>query len=329
MAVNGVPAYGPQESDSLNAVEGMGVAGARFWYGHTGGDLVWHTHNPQMGTETVASETLLGYAMDGFPIYGPLSDSDVGQLDPCNGMINDSGNYQYHVKTLDQVDGNLEYCNGDSPETNWNYILGCYSGSVADSDALDSTTYTLDSDCFLDPDPVNGDGSTDTTPTDPPTPAPRVPTGANVIIMQPDDLSFFDEWSAPPNSPNDANRNTNFPDNGLPNIERLRLDGLQMLQAYTASPVCGTSRYSTITGKYPSRAESNSGGNPASVTIPMTKLQGNDCSSENLAAEFQQNGYRTAMIGKPVVFLLEVDCYSRAALSTFTLNFMLSISLTV
>ena len=42
MALNGVPAYGPQESDDNNAVEGMaGVQGARFWYGHTGGNLAW------------------------------------------------------------------------------------------------------------------------------------------------------------------------------------------------------------------------------------------------------------------------------------------------
>ena len=37
MALNGVPAYGPQEADSNNAVEGnMGVPGARYWYGHAG-----------------------------------------------------------------------------------------------------------------------------------------------------------------------------------------------------------------------------------------------------------------------------------------------------
>jgi len=37
VALNGVPAYGPQEADSNNAVEGtMGVPGARYWYGHAG-----------------------------------------------------------------------------------------------------------------------------------------------------------------------------------------------------------------------------------------------------------------------------------------------------
>ena len=44
----------------------------------------------------------------------------------------------------------IEYCNGNSPETNWNYILGCYSGSVDDSEVYDSTSYMLDDDCFVD-----------------------------------------------------------------------------------------------------------------------------------------------------------------------------------
>ena len=166
MAMNGVPAYGPQEADSLNAVEGMGVMDARFWYGHAGGNGAWHLHNPQMGQEIESHEMLLGYAMDGFPIYGHLDDDSV--LDACNGMVNDDGSYQYHVRPLDQIDGDLEYCNGNSPETNWNYILGCYSGSVSNSFSFDSNTYELDDDCVLD------DGSTGATPTPLPTPTPTV-----------------------------------------------------------------------------------------------------------------------------------------------------------
>ena len=133
----------------------------------------------------------------------------------------------------------------------------------------------------------------------------------NIIIMQPDDLQFFDEWSPPPNNPYTPNRQVSLPTNGLPNIDSLRLNGLQMKQAYTASPMCGTSRYSTITGKYPSRAATvreNANyydyeeGEPGLVTIPTTKLEDvdgmNDCSKDNIAVQFQNNGYRTAMIGK-------------------------------
>lgn len=69
----------------------------------------------------------------------------------------------------------------------------------------------------------------------------------NVIIMQPDDLQFYDEWNPPPNNPTQAERTNPLPStNGLPNINRLRTDGLHMKQAYTVSPTCGTSRYSTM-----------------------------------------------------------------------------------
>jgi len=295
MATNGVPAYGPQESDSNNAVAGNdGVPGARFWYGHTGAQT-WHFHNPHMGKETVTSDLLLGYAMDGFPIYGPLDDNAVIQLDSCNGIYNSDGSYQYHVRAIDQVDANLEYCNGSSPETNWNYILGCYAGSVGSTEIFDSTSYTLPSDCFVD-------GSPNASPVAAPTGQGTKP---NIIIMQPDDLQFFDAWTPPPNNPNEIDLKKSFPPSGLPNIESLRLNGLQMMQAYTASPVCGTSRYSTITGKYPSRAASSRAAAdklPHSITIPTTKLVDkggiNDCSNENVAAQFQSNGYSTAMLGK-------------------------------
>uniref|UniRef100_A0A7S4ENB0 YHYH domain-containing protein n=3 Tax=Pseudo-nitzschia australis TaxID=44445 RepID=A0A7S4ENB0_9STRA len=188
MAINGVPAYGPQESDSLNAVEitESDKTGAGFWYGHSGADNVWHVHNPQMGEETVTSDELLGYAMDGFPIYGPLDDDSVGDLDACNGMVVD-GNYQYHVRTFEQVDETLEYCNGDSAETNWNYILGCYSGSVDGTEIYDSTTYTLNDDCVPD-DTSSTDGPVVVSPTDgpvvvDPTESPSVsPTDGPVVV---------------------------------------------------------------------------------------------------------------------------------------------------
>jgi len=133
----------------------------------------------------------------------------------------------------------------------------------------------------------------------------------NIIIMQPDDLPFLEPWTPPPNIPSNPTDTHPFPNNdgnGLPHIDSLRLNGLQMMQAYTASPVCGTSRYSTITGKMPSRAASVRGlatpnsNDPAVVTIPTTKLEDSDeqkdCSEENLAQAFSGAGYRTGMFGK-------------------------------
>lgn len=137
----------------------------------------------------------------------------------------------------------------------------------------------------------------------------------NIIIMQPDDFPFMDEWIAPPDNPEHPKPNPNI-DNvgrGLENINRLRVDGVQMMQAYTASPVCGTSRYSTITGKMPSRASTvaefanANSSDPASVTIPTTKLtnlDGNLQCSDNMAMAFanepvdEADRYRTGMFGK-------------------------------
>ena len=63
----------------------------------------------------------------------------------------------------------------------------------------------------------------------------------NIIIMQPDDLAFFDEWTPPPNTPNEPARQSTvnpLPAAGLPNLERLRRNGLQMTNAYAAAPMC-------------------------------------------------------------------------------------------
>jgi len=308
MALNGVPAYGAQENDYLNAVEGtMGVQGAKYWYGHAGPNSAWHVHNPKMGRELESHETLLGYAMDGFPIYGHLEDDSV--LDPCNGVTSEDSTYQYHVRTLEQVDGSLEYCNNNSPETNWNYVLGCYAGSVDDTRIFDSTTYSLDDDCFIDesgPENTAAEipsqvGETEEAPTSlTEKDDSSIPKRPNIIIMQPDDLPFYDTWGPPPNNPSTPDQSHDLPNYGLPHIESLRLNGLQMMQAYTTSPVCGTSRFSTITSRYPSRALSNDEGGdaPPIVKVPTTKLQGDDCIKNNLAVQFRDNGYRTAMIGK-------------------------------
>lgn len=224
------------------------------------------------------STDLLGYSMDGFKIYGPLNGTmeEVDAiLDECNG-IEVNGEYQYHVRTLDQVDGDSEYCFDNatySPVINWKYVLGCYSGDISISDAYDAAQYVLDDDCFEE-------GSPTVSPTVNPTDRPssfdeRRP---NIIVMQPDDMEFFDPWTPPPRNPSQPNNDVPFPNAGLEWMEKLRefdhtmsniiywqkmfyltlltlfyctgTDGLQMLQAYTASPVCGTSRFSTITGKY-------------------------------------------------------------------------------
>lgn len=87
----------------------------------------------------------------------------------------------------------------------------------------------------------------------------------------------------------------------------MRENGLELKQAYTTSSACGTSRFSTMTGRYPARSGRSRSINqneptPSVVSIETVKLMDipgyPDCSSDNMAAVLQNNGYRTGMVGK-------------------------------
>lgn len=165
---NGVPAYGAHEANNAgNVVEPDAnsiVQDGGFWYGHASKNNAWHVHNQCMGQSPPMDHgnmTFMGYAMDGFPILAPLHPKDVSrylQLDDCNGMLSNQGyenskppTYAYHTRISDAVNENSPYCKADgSPENNWNYILGCYSGSVERSGIFDATTYQLPEDCVVE-----------------------------------------------------------------------------------------------------------------------------------------------------------------------------------
>lgn len=128
-ATNGVMIFGPQEGNSANAVEDTFFVPCA---GHGSPTGQWHYHHPDiacMGT-TDNPSLLVGYALDGFPIYGALSGSKAqadALLDECNGRYV-NGQYQYHVRSVDQVDESAPYANADG-SNNWNYVLGCYRGT--------------------------------------------------------------------------------------------------------------------------------------------------------------------------------------------------------
>lgn len=148
VAVNGVPIYGAMEAEGLNAVEPSPtsfVQDAQYWYGHAAPNHDWHYHNPWAGNANQPnSSTLVGYALDGFPIYGVLDDDTT--LDACNGRWL-ADNYQYHIVRPEVVDGEGDYCNGSSPAINWRYTLGCYHGSVAKTTVKSSSGASIPSDC--------------------------------------------------------------------------------------------------------------------------------------------------------------------------------------
>ena len=131
----------------------------------------------------------------------------------------------------------------------------------------------------------------------------------NFIVVQPDDFYFFDQWG-PPAQFDGGDSLEQFPPNSrLPNINRLWQDGVQMKSAYAAASMCGTSRYSTITGRYPSRSAYGRARDRNNVVrdvrIPATKLEdvngvpdSKDCSENNIAALLQGYGYKTGVTGK-------------------------------
>ena len=147
VAANGVVIYGAQEGGGTNAVEpgtGAEITDAQYWYGHAAQSGDWHYHASELGQQALDSSTFLGWAMDGYELYGPLDDDSV--LDACNGRTVD-GVYRYHVRSDAQVDGDADYCDGSSAAIQWNYVLGCYSGDISAASVQDSSTATLPSDC--------------------------------------------------------------------------------------------------------------------------------------------------------------------------------------
>ena len=123
IAVNGVPFYGAKEGTGDNAVETDDDGAIKVpWAGHASPENDWHYHNPRIpvggsGSDYYPSnDTLVGYALDGFKIYGPLDDDSV--LDECNGWYIDDETYQYHLRTEEQIDDSADYCNSDG-SNNW------------------------------------------------------------------------------------------------------------------------------------------------------------------------------------------------------------------
>ena len=65
----------------------------------------------------------------------------------------------------------------------------------------------------------------------------------NIVFVLADDLGFMD---VRPDNP-DALYDT-------PNLDRLAASGLRFTDGYAACPVCSPTRYSLMTGRYPTRA---------------------------------------------------------------------------
>ncbi|KAL7998295.1 putative Galactose-binding-like domain superfamily, YHYH domain-containing protein [Plasmopara halstedii] len=132
--VNGIPfyaatseVYGGIVIDSKNRAyklldkcNGLVDAGGEYRY-YASPDCLLH----ELGDEAGKPSPLIGFALDGFPLYGPYNEEGQipDDLDACNGRIGEDGTYQYHV-TFQMP-----------------YLLGCFRGTpVIDQITLDAAS---------------------------------------------------------------------------------------------------------------------------------------------------------------------------------------------
>ncbi len=111
MALNGVVFFNPFEAGGMNAVEGYSEVWLDSCCGHPQQTGVYHYHKfpscvkspfPDDGKQ---HSPVLGFAWDGFPIYGPYEEAGVmardlkgsNALDVCNGHNDNVRGYHYHV----------------------------------------------------------------------------------------------------------------------------------------------------------------------------------------------------------------------------------------
>lgn len=126
-ALNGVVFFNPFEMEGMNAVEGYSEVWLDSCCGHPQQTGVYHYHKypscvkspfPDDGEQ---HSPVIGFAFDGFPVYGPYEARDTmamdlkgdRALDVCNGHQDEVRGYHYHVTP------------GRFP-----YILGGYAGVV-------------------------------------------------------------------------------------------------------------------------------------------------------------------------------------------------------
>ena len=129
-ALNGVVFFNPFEMGGQNAVEGYSEVWLDSCCGHPQQTGVYHYHKyPSCVKSPFADDgkqhsPIIGFAFDGFPLYGPYEDAGVmakelqgdRALDVCNGHKDALRGYHYHVTP------------GRFP-----YILGGYAGVVEPS----------------------------------------------------------------------------------------------------------------------------------------------------------------------------------------------------
>jgi hypothetical protein len=131
LALNGVVFFNPFEQGGMNAVEGYSEVWLDSCCGHPEVRGVYHYHKYPSCVKSPfvddgrSHSPIIGFAFDGFPVYGPyesdgLMAKDIAaggnQLDACNGHQDASRGYHYHATP-----------------NRFPYIIGGYAGVVETS----------------------------------------------------------------------------------------------------------------------------------------------------------------------------------------------------
>lgn len=111
----------------------------------------------------------------------------------------------------------------------------------------------------------------------------------NFVFLLVDDLGYMDVGCNNPDTFYET-----------PNIDRLAKSGMRFTAGYAANPVCSPTRYSIMTGKYPSRVDATnyfSGARSAKYApAPLNNRMPLD--EQTLAETLKQHGYSTFFAGK-------------------------------
>lgn len=111
----------------------------------------------------------------------------------------------------------------------------------------------------------------------------------NFVFILVDDLGYMDIG---------ANNPQTFYE--TPNVDRLAREGMRFTNGYAANPVCSPTRYSILTGKYPTRVDATNffSGRRAGRFLPAKLNNRMPLSEVTLAEALKKAGYRTAFLGK-------------------------------
>jgi arylsulfatase A-like enzyme len=111
----------------------------------------------------------------------------------------------------------------------------------------------------------------------------------NFVFILVDDLGYMDIGANNPNTFYET-----------PNVDQLARDGVRFSNGYAANPVCSPTRFSIMTGKYPSRVDATNffSGTRAGRFNPAPLNDRMALSEVTVAEALKEAGYRTAFFGK-------------------------------